>query len=249
MSAINEECRFCLKVFSKEEKYTIIDNEIRKQFKNFTQMKLSSSAKLSKVICELCLRSLQMAHLLKNQFIENQQKLENHCNYDDQIDLNTDPFFAPLYQETAKDENGECSGSSSVKIAKIHSVKQEPEEILINYEPNVSTINMYNYDDQSQDSKNFNDDDEEKKIKLKCFHCELKFASTFLRRRHILVLHMKQQFPCVVQGCDVKIKRKDFFKEHFKKYHRNLSAAKTAELIKQSKSVMPVYENQGLRLE
>lgn len=53
----------------------LIDEEVKSQFTSLTQIKLDFIDGLSKVVCEVCLRSVQLATALKLQFVENQKKL------------------------------------------------------------------------------------------------------------------------------------------------------------------------------
>lgn len=67
-----------------DERMALIDEEINEQFTSITQLNLHMGDGYSQIICELCLRSLQMASAVKTHFIENQKKLrfdfENESN-------------------------------------------------------------------------------------------------------------------------------------------------------------------------
>ncbi|KAL7047975.1 hypothetical protein ACKWTF_003162 [Chironomus riparius] len=75
MSFTSFGCRFCLKTIQPNEKMALIDEEVKSQFISLTQIKLDFMEGLSKVVCEVCLRSVQLATALKLQFVENQKKL------------------------------------------------------------------------------------------------------------------------------------------------------------------------------
>lgn len=70
------------------ERMALIDDEIKDQFVGITQLMLESGSGLSQIICELCLRSLQLASAVKMQFIENQRKLHYFGDDSDENDSN-----------------------------------------------------------------------------------------------------------------------------------------------------------------
>ncbi|KAG5677112.1 hypothetical protein PVAND_006895 [Polypedilum vanderplanki] len=82
MTSYRKECRFCLN-FLQDKKSTIINDEIRTQFKNVCSMELIDSEMFSKIICEICLRSLNLAHTVKEEFCENQRKLQERLIQND----------------------------------------------------------------------------------------------------------------------------------------------------------------------
>lgn len=87
-------CRFCLKTIEANEKMALIDEEVKSQFTSLTEMKLDLTEGLSKVVCEVCLRSVQLATALKLQFIDNQKKLYSEIE-DVQLEANTSKQIDP----------------------------------------------------------------------------------------------------------------------------------------------------------
>ncbi|XP_070491119.1 zinc finger protein 845-like [Chironomus tepperi] len=79
-----QKCRFCLKNFNENEVYFGITEEIKENFESLAQIKFILSTTKKNLICELCMRSLQIATLLKHQFIINQRQF---LSRDDRIKI------------------------------------------------------------------------------------------------------------------------------------------------------------------
>jgi hypothetical protein len=134
MSAKNNECRFCLRVLESNEKTHSIDHEIKESFKFITHIDLKSAVKYSKLVCIVCLRSLQLAHAVIIQFSENQQKLETKFNSNGSTPSTSsgDPLIIP---------------SEVIQIPGRPIVKEEEELDVIKYEPHINYTGV-NHDEE-----------------------------------------------------------------------------------------------------
>ena len=81
----------------------LIDEEVKSQFTSLTQIKLDFMDGLSKVVCEVCLRSVQLATALKLQFVENQKKLYSEIE-DIQIEAQASGIN-PIIHDIQESEN------------------------------------------------------------------------------------------------------------------------------------------------
>ncbi|CAG9799968.1 unnamed protein product [Chironomus riparius] len=77
------ECRFCSRKIN--ENHQTINDEIKIYFTNITQINLLDYEMCSKHVCELCLRTLQLANALRVQLLENEQRLYDLIEKDGEI--------------------------------------------------------------------------------------------------------------------------------------------------------------------
>jgi hypothetical protein len=99
-----------------DKKSTTIDEEIRFQFKNVTQMRLIDSNKYSQIVCEICLRSLNLAYAVKEEFCENQKKLQEEI-YQEAPKLKIVEYHTePTRKKRTYESNGPNELNTIIKI-------------------------------------------------------------------------------------------------------------------------------------
>ncbi|XP_070490426.1 zinc finger protein Xfin-like isoform X1 [Chironomus tepperi] len=94
------ECRFCSRKLNENENHPTVNDEIKLYFTNITQINLLDYEMCSKHICELCLRTLQLANALRVQLLENEQRLYDLIDKDREIVEPESPIqaFEPHFQ-------------------------------------------------------------------------------------------------------------------------------------------------------
>ncbi|XP_070490117.1 uncharacterized protein [Chironomus tepperi] len=120
-------CRFCLRTIQSNEKFNLIDEDVKSQFITLTQIELDIVEGLSKFVCEVCLRSVQLATALKLQFVENQKKLLAEID-DYEIEPTTSNIAIHDIQETTNDELKPMTKFHSIPIQKAVTVKSIPKK-------------------------------------------------------------------------------------------------------------------------
>lgn len=85
---------------NENENHPTVNDEIKLYFTNITQINLLDYEICSKYICELCLRTLQLANALRAQLIENEQRLYDLIDKDQEIDQPESPIqsFEPHFR-------------------------------------------------------------------------------------------------------------------------------------------------------
>jgi hypothetical protein len=136
-------CRFCLRTLETSDKSKILDEEIRQSFKFVTHIDLKTAVKYSKLVCILCLKSLELAHAVIDQFSENQLKLESS------LKSTVNEIVLP---STSSDPLS-FSPNAVAKIPQNSLIKEEPEIDVIRYEPQIP------YQNQDDNEMEYNDSD------------------------------------------------------------------------------------------
>ncbi|XP_070490126.1 zinc finger protein kipf-like [Chironomus tepperi] len=276
MSSKNNECRFCLKKMQINERMALIDDEIKDQFVGITQLMLESGSGLSQIICELCLRSLQLASAVKLQFIENQRKLHYFGDDSDDNDSNcselptvqppeiiskkrrrdqrhddyVDPLSLVTVQSNEHFEAPETIRPSTFKIKQEHA---ETFESSYNYEELPTMLNEQE-DRKPKYNRSFNIPKTERKLNtvgeksFQCPHCKNFYKRRPHMLRHIEVAHMKCKFICVVPDCEQFFVRKERLKKHLEVSHSDLAPQAMTAMIDKLRILKPVYGNEAPEL-
>jgi hypothetical protein len=251
------------------ERMALIDDEIKDQFVGITQLMLESGSGLSQIICELCLRSLQLASAVKLQFIENQRKLHYFADDSDENDSNRsesptiqppepitkrrkreprhDDYIDPLSLVTVHSnetfEIPETIRPSTIKI------KQEQPFESYNYEE-LPTMLSEQEDRKPKFNRSFNIPKTERKLNavgeksFQCPHCKNFYKRRPHMLRHIEVAHMKCKFICVVPNCEQFFVRKERLKKHLEVSHADLAPQDMTAMIDKLRILKPVYGNE-----
>lgn len=98
--SISCRCRFCSRKLNENENHSTVNDEIKLYFTNITQINLLDYEICSKYICELCLRTLQLANALRVQLLENEQRLYDLIDKDGDIAQPESPIqsFEPHFR-------------------------------------------------------------------------------------------------------------------------------------------------------
>ncbi|CAG9799969.1 unnamed protein product [Chironomus riparius] len=188
---MSENCRFCLKILDFTEKFHEINNDIKYDFKNVTQMELLTSECYINIVCELCLRSLQLASTLKKQLIENQEKFYKDYEYATKFD---DDFQQPTKRSRKrKSRTSQVSeDEKAIDMSSVASIKQEnPLEnaVIIDLQP------------LNQDPESF-----------VCKICNKPFKNKLRLRKHKITHSTDKKIVCT--ACGKKFKRNENLKAH-----------------------------------
>lgn len=253
------------------ERMALIDDEIKDQFMSITQLLLESGSGLSQIICELCLRSLQLASAVKLQFIENQRKLHYFGDDSDENDSNRSesPIQAPEpISKRRKREQRHDDYVDPLSLVTVQSNEnfEAPENIRPTAfkikQEHVETFESYNYEElptmlseqeerKPKFTRSFNiPKTTERKLNavgersFQCPHCKNFYKRRPHMLRHIEVAHMKCKFICVVPDCEQFFVRKERLKKHLEVNHADLAPQEMTAMIDKLRILKPVYGNE-----
>jgi len=253
------------------ERMALIDDEIKDQFMSITQLLLESGSGLSQIICELCLRSLQLASAVKLQFIENQRKLHYFGDDSDENDSNRSesPIQAPEpISKRRKREQRHDDYVDPLSLVTVQSNEnfEAPENIRPTAfkikQEQVETFESYNYEElptmlseqeerKPKFTRSFNiPKTTERKLNavgersFQCPHCKNFYKRRPHMLRHIEVAHMKCKFICVVPDCEQFFVRKERLKKHLEVNHADLAPQEMTAMIDKLRILKPVYGNE-----
>lgn len=238
------------------ERMALIDDEIKDQFVGITQLMLESGSGLSQIICELCLRSLQLASAVKMQFIENQRKLHYFGDDSDENDSNRsespiiqapepiikrrrrdqrhDDYVDPLSLVTVQsNEHFEAPESSTIRTSSLK-IKQEhtaePFESY-NFEELPTMLSEQQEDKKPKFSRSFNIPKTSSERKLnavgeKSFQCP--HCKNFYKRRPHMLRHIEVAHMKCKFICVVPTCEQFFVRKERLKKHLEVSHADLA---------------------